>query len=403
MKNKRGGHIEHADEKKLKLLNLISFLLGFSGALLMYVTSDYFSQALKSRNVGSFYFIIYAVALVGLLNMHKLVKILGKSGAFFLFFLAQIYLLFALIFVKQPILGVILMMLFVVAGYFSWVILDVIIEQYSEDKKSGRIRGLHLMIASAGTLCGPFLSTNILTKFGFEGLFVAALILNCLILIIGLAVLRGVNGKFHGKLTLQDIGLKILTNKNVLNIYMVSLALEAFYALMIVYTPLYLLGRGFSWSQIGIVFTVMLVPFVVLEYPIGFLADEKFGEKEMIIAGLLVMGFSASAIFFITSNSLFVWAMVLLFTRIGAATVETLRDSYFYKKIDGRDVDLISFFRTTSAVAYLLATGLSVMLLIVAPMKYIFLLVGIMVLIGIYPAFKLIDNESEEELKAEEK
>ena len=122
----------------------------------------------------------------------------------------------------------------------------------------------------------------------------------------------------------------------------------------------------------------------------------------MIIGGLLIMAFSSLAIFFVSSNSIFVWAAILLLTRVGAASVETLRDSYFYKKIDGRDVDLISFFRTTRAVAYLLATGLSAMLLIIAPMKYIFLLIAGMVLLGVYPAFRLVDNKGEEELKAEE-
>lgn len=401
MKRKRGKHVEHSDKKKLKLLSWVSFLFGFAQALLLYVTSDYFSQTLGSKNVSAFYFIVYVIALIGLLNMHKIVKILGKSGSFFLFFILQIYLLFALFFLKYPLLGAILMMAYIIFNYFAWVILDVIIEDYSEDKKSGRIRGFHLMILSAGILIGPMLSTRLLSSLGFEGLFIATLVINCLIVVVALFGLRGVNGRFHSKLTVQDIGMKILTNKDVLNIYMISLALEAFYALMIVYSPLYLLNRGLSWDQIGIIFTIMLIPFVILEFPIGFLADEKFGEKEMIIIGLLIMGLASLSIFFINSNSVFVWSGILLLTRIGAAGVEILRDSYFYKKIDGRDVDLISFFRTTRAVAYLLATGISAMLLIVAPMKYIFLLISVVVLAGIYPALKLVDNEGEEELKAE--
>ena len=52
-------HVEHKDEKKLKLLSFISFLFGFAQALLMYVTSDYFSKALGSQNVSAFYFIAY--------------------------------------------------------------------------------------------------------------------------------------------------------------------------------------------------------------------------------------------------------------------------------------------------------------------------------------------------------
>ena len=399
MAARKNKHVENHDGKKLKLLSFISFLFGFAQALLMYVTSDYFSKALGSQNVSAFYFIAYVVALIGLLNMHKIIKALGKSTAFFLFFFVQICFLAFLIFVQPSLLGIILLMLYIIANYFSWVVLDVIIEDYSEDKKSGRIRGFHLMVLSAGILLGPLLSTKILSDLGFNGLFIATLVLNAIMFIVGLVGLNGVNGKFRGELTIRDVGVKIFTNRDVLNIYVISLALEAFYALMIVYTPLYLLDLGLSWQQIGVVFTIMLIPFVVLEYPIGILADKKFGEKEMIIIGLLIMGVSSFGIFFLHTKSILLWALVLLATRIGAATVEILRDSYFYKKIDGRDVDLISFFRTTRSVAYILATGLSAMLLIIAPMKYIFLLVAIMVFIGLYPAIKLIDNKSEAEIK----
>jgi len=306
--------------------------------------------------------------------------------------------LLLLVFVAPSILGSIFMMGYIVVNYVVWTLLDVIIEDYSEDKKSGRIRGLHLTILSAGTLVGPFISTSMFTQYGFDGLFIATILLNGLILVFALIGLSGVNGKFRGQLTIKDVGMKILTNKDVLNIYVISLALEAFYALMIIYMPLYLLGLKMSWQEIGVVFTIMLIPFVVLEYPIGILADTKFGEKEMIIIGLGIMCLASASIFFIHSASLILWAAVLLATRIGAATVEILRDSYFFKKIDGRDVDLISFFRTTRSVAYLLAMGLSAMLLIIAPMKYIFLLIAIMVLIGLYPAIRLVDNKSEAEM-----
>ena len=398
MTAKKHTHLEHSDEKKLRLLSLISFLFGFAQALLMYVTSDYFSKALRGDNVSSIYFIVYVVALIGLLNIHKVIKALGKAQAFLIFFLVQICLLTFLMFTSPSFLGMILLMLYLIANYFAWVILDVVIEEYSEDKKSGRIRGFHLMILSAGTLIGPFLSTNILTDFGFNGLFISVLVLNCIMFLFSLIGLRSVKGTFRGSLTIRDLGLKVLTNKDVLNIYAISLALEAFYALMIVYTPLYLINLGISWEQIGIIFTIMLIPFVILEYPIGYLADKKFGEKEMLIIGLFIMSVSAGGIFFIHSTSIFVWSIALLLTRIGAAAVETLRDSYFYKKIDGRDVDLISFFRTTRSVGYMLATGLSAMLLIIAPMRYIFLLVAAMVFVGLYPAFKLVDNKSEIEL-----
>jgi len=101
MAKKTQTHVEQADEKKLKLINFISFLFGFAGALLSYVLSDYFRLALKSDNVSVFYFIAYVVVLIGLLNLHKLVNKLGKYLVFFLLFFLQICFVVFLIFVHS--------------------------------------------------------------------------------------------------------------------------------------------------------------------------------------------------------------------------------------------------------------------------------------------------------------
>jgi MFS family permease len=292
-------------------------------------------------------------------------------------------------------------MSYIIVMNLAWVALDIILESHSEDKRSGRIRGLHLTILNAGILLGPFLSTRLLSKFGFDGLFFAAMVMYMVVFIVGLVGLRGASHRFHQKLTISDLVKKIFVNRDVMKIYAVSLALEFFYALVIVYTPLYLLDRGLSWNQIGIIFTIMLIPFVLLQYPLGMLADKKLGEKEMLVTGLIIMGFSAGSIFFITSNAVWVWGAVLFATRIGAAVIEILRDSYFYKKIDGRDMDVISFFRTAGSIGYISATAISALLLIVFPMKYVFLLVAIAVLAGLYPALKLVDNKCEKEIDAE--
>lgn len=398
MTKKLQKHIEHADEKKLELINLISFLFGFSQALLMYVLSDYFRQALGSDNVGVFYFISYSIILICLLNLHKFINKFGKLTMFFLFFFIQICLVAFLIFVQPSLIGIVLLMMYIVAINLTLVTLDTVVESYSEDKKSGRIRGLHLTILNAGILLGPFLSTRLLSNFGFDGLFFVAMVINMVIFMIGLIKLRGSNYKFQQKLTVADLAKKILINRDVMKIYSIAFILEFFYALMIVYTPLYLLDKGLSWNQIGVIFTIMLLPFVVLQYFVGRLADKKFGEKEMLIGGLIIMGLSAGALFFVTSSAVWIWGCILFLTRVGAAIIEVLRDSYFYKKIDGRDVDIISFFRTAVSVGYISATAISALLLIVFPVRYIFLLIAVVVLLGLYPAFKLVDNKCEKEM-----
>jgi len=394
---KNSKHSEKINKKKIEIVDFISLLIGFAQSLLIYVESSYFKLSLGSENVSIFYFIAYAVALFGLLNMHKIIKRTGKSTAFFIFFFAQIIFVALLVSVPPSSVGIFFLMLHIIFSYLTSVILDMILESYSEDGKSGRIRGVHLAVLNFGFLLGPLLSTNLLEKYDYSGLFLFIMLINSAIFVTGLIGLRDDNRKFDGNITTHDLFNKIFVNKDLMRIYWISFVLEFFFALMVVYTPLYLLSKGFDWGQIGIVFTAMLVPFVLISYPAGLLADKKFGEKEMIVGGLLAMAVFTANIFFIESNSLWVWGVVLFLNRIGAALVETLRDSYFYKKIDGRDMDIISFFRTSRSVAYMSATLLSAVALLFLPVKSMFLFIAGVALLALYPALKLNDTISERE------
>ncbi len=388
-------HTEHLDENKLRLTSFVTFLMGFAQAMLAYILSSYFKLASGTESIGIFYGFSYIVFLLIVLNLHKLVRWWGKASIFYFSLLAKIVILTLLIFVDPSKMAVFLMMLYIIFGSLEWVALDTIVESFSVDRMSGRIRGLHLTIVNAGFLFGPFVSTFILGKMDFYGVFVMALVFNCFVFIFSLIGFRHVNHKFEQKLKIADVLRKIVVRKNILRIYYISLVLDFFYALMTIYTPIYLKDLGYSWEQIGVIFTIMLLPFVVVQYPMGRLADKRTGEKEFIILSLLVMAASTIAIYFIGTGTVFLWALVLFVTRIGAALLEILRDSYFFKKIDAADVDIIGFFRTSVPVAYIAATLFSALIVFFLSMRYAFILSGLVTLSALYPAFKLRDNKAE--------
>ena len=123
----------------------------------------------------------------------------------------------------------------------------------------------------------------------------------------------------------------------------------------------------------------------------------------MIIFALFVMAISTFSIFFVATTSVMVWGFVLFMTRVGAAMIETLRDSYFYKRIDGDDMDIISFFRTSRSVAYIAATAVAGIIVAAFSIKFLFLFLGLAILLALYPAFTLVDNKSEDELNLKKK
>ena len=170
--------------------------------------------------------------------------------------------------------------------------------------------------------------------------------------------------------------------------------------MMVVYTPLYLLSLNFSWSEIGIIFTCMLLPFIFLQYPLGVLADKSMGEKELLIMSIVIVIVSTVALGFLNTTNIWVWGAALFLTRVGIAGIEVLRDSYFYKQIDSNDMDMIALFRTTRPLANILGAVFSVALLLFFSLKSIFFLVALVLFFSLFTALALEDTQSEQEIHA---
>jgi sugar phosphate permease len=165
-------------------------------------------------------------------------------------------------------------------------------------------------------------------------------------------------------------------HRDLARIFHVSFGLEFFYATMTIYTPIYLLSLGLTWEQIGIIFTIMIIPFVILEYPLGILADKKMGEKELLIGSIIIATILTFSFAFISLPSVFLWASLLFISRIGISGIEVLRDSYFYKQVDGNDLDIIAFFRMARPLSNIVSAVIVVPLLFVFPIEATFILVA---------------------------
>jgi hypothetical protein len=147
---------EKIEKGKIKLISFISFLTGFSQAMIVYVMSYYFKLASGTENVGFFYTATFVLVLILLINLHKLVREWGKSQVFFFALLAKIGVLTVLTLIEPSFWSIMLLGFYLVLNSLEWTMLDVILESFSHDHLSGRIRGLHLTIFNLGFLFGPF-------------------------------------------------------------------------------------------------------------------------------------------------------------------------------------------------------------------------------------------------------
>jgi len=189
---------------------------------------------------------------------------------------------------------------------------------------------------------------------------------------------------------------KVSQHKNLSNIFWSSFLLQFFYSWMTIYTPIYLnRSMGFSWGQIGVVFSIMLLPFIFVQFPLGRLADKKYGEKEILSIGFIVMAIATGVIFFMTTKNIFLWGGLLFITRIGAAAVEVMNDTYFFKKVGSLDANIISLFRMSRPIAYILGPLVATVILsfFTADLKYLFIVLGLLMFFGLRFSLALKDTK----------
>ncbi|HHH12518.1 MAG TPA: MFS transporter, partial [Candidatus Moranbacteria bacterium] len=294
------------------------FFLGETVASSLFVASAFFRAAAPGVPVAVFYFLIAVLTLVTLFKVEYIIRLWGRIAVLFTLTTIAAAASFALVFVPPSSFGALLLMGVLLMAASLPVLLDMISESFTFDKAAGRSYGLQWSSYYLGFIPATFLSTYLLQNYGFSGLFFILGLLYAAMLFPAV-ILSRLTGR------LNHFGSRKITLRAFLGggwfagIYFVAVALQFFYAIMAVYMPLYLRENGYSWEEIGLMFTIMLLPFLLVEYWAGAAADRWWGERELLAvgAGLIVL-----SMFWIVSappQMTLVWAAVLFVSRVGAA------------------------------------------------------------------------------------
>ena len=161
---------------------------------------------------------------------------------------------------------------------------------------------------------------------------------------------------------------------------------------MVVYSPIYLNKViGFDWKEIGIIIVIMLLPFVLFEYPLGKLSDHKYGEKVIMAIGFGIMGLSTILISVISLKILFVWSMIFFVTRTGASMGEIMIETYLFKSIHAKDSQVLSAFRISRPASFFFSSGIMIIGLNFFDTQYMFVVIGLLVLTALLPILTIDD------------
>lgn len=372
---------------------MIGFFFASATALSAYINSEFLANFVGTKSVGIIFSVASLTSVIIFAFIGKWLKEYGNYKIAMVLSVTFVLSLLGLILFKNPILITILFIMFEASATMLVFSMDIFLESLSKTNDTGTVRGTYLSIVNSAWILAPIVAGFILADGQYWKIYLASIIVFLPVLSITYGSMeRFKDSKYH-HISFSKILTDIPRHKNTYKILVSNFLLQFFYAWMIIYTPIYLRTyMGFDWQVIGVIFTIMLFPFAILEAPLGRLADERWGEKEMLTAGFVIIGIATICLAFIPGADFWLWSAGLLTTRIGASAVEIMNETYFFKKNPEDRPDVVSLFRMTRPLAYIIAPLIATALLQFIDYRMLFVVLGLIMFLGVRYSLTLKDT-----------
>lgn len=367
------------------------FLFSLSSAIPTYISSTFISQFTSDKLVGIIYAASSLLAIATFVEIPGILRRFGTFKATLALLVLEILSIIGLSlgYGASSIISAFILN-FVTISLINFT-LDIFLEEFSSNAKTGKIRGTYLTIANTAWLISPTIASWVLGDGSFANVYMLSGFLLLPVIALILLNLGNVKEPIQNRVPFWKSFAEVWADRNIKGILILQFLMQFFYAWMIIYTPIYLLNTvGFDWQTIGFIFSVMLLPFVLLEGFLGTLAD-KYGEKSFLSIGFLIMGVFTGLIPFVTDHNVVVWAALLFMTRVGAAIVEVMTDTYFFKMVDASKTNIIGFFRTARPLAYVVSPIVATILFFAFDIRGLFIFLGMFMMYGLRYSLSIKD------------
>lgn len=365
--------------KLLVVTYMLTLLFALHYGIPLYATSSYLHQYFGASWVSALYMIGSMGALFMSMSVAKYIKrfhtyqftaglVVAEIVTTILFALSDNIFLIALFFIIHFTLQSLL-----------YVCLNVFVESFSKHAETGSIRGLFLALFNMGILISPLVGGSLLSRGSFAALYIVAAIILIPFLYFLHKYLSHVKEPAYHTIDMAGAFKVAWRNRNIRAALISVLIVQCFYAVMIIYSPLYLATIGVPLTiYLSFILPLALIPLVLLPYELGLLADTRFGEKEILIIGLLILVVTTFLCVIVTSSDPRIWMLIFLVSRIGASFVETMAYTYYFKKVGPEDTSLTALFSNAYGVATIVvgAVGIAVAPLLVNRPQLMFIILG---------------------------
>lgn len=381
-------------KQNLLILYFLGAILAIANALPTYIQSNFLGNFLSLSWVSIFFAAANFITVFAIIFFPKLIRKIGNIAATEIVLFLFIFSLLGMSIANQPATVFLAFILLSVASNLIWINMDILVESFSDNASTGLTRTIYFTAINLGWIVAPTMSSYLIQRGDYYWVFIAAAI--CLVPFLVILIKSRCqldNKKHYPDKAIPETAKKIWKNPNLRGIFMIALLLNLFFSSAVIYIPVYLHQYlGFDWSVLGLMFSVMLIPFILFEIPAGWLADKYWGEKEILSVGIGIIALALFLFFAVKTPNPWIWGGLLFLSRVGAALVEAMRESYFFKIVSAKDVHYINFFRATAPLGYLLGTTLAGVIILFYPIEYLFLFVSIIMTTGFLFIYSIKDS-----------
>ncbi len=377
----------------MRARRILSFGNFFGSAhffLIIYILAPYLAQFMPASSTG---LVISLGALITLSVFPFMPKLVARFGSQVLAIglaVIEAFMLLSLALNPTAIAAILFAALACATSPLLAYQLDILLEAtVKSEQETGRIRTAFLTAGNVALLFAPLL-IGLLLDGGerYDRVFFVAFLtlLPFITLMFGTALPRGTVPVSHN---VREACLCVAKDHDLRAVAASMFILQVFYHLSPFYIPLYLhTVLGIPWSELGWVFATVLIPFVLIEYPAGILADKKLGDRTLLLAGFIITGLSFMMVGMVTANtSILIILLILLLTRVGAALVEAMVEGHFFRRVSEKDTNTVSVFRMMRPLGALTAPIIGSLFLAVSTYQMLFVCTGLMIaIIGVLVA-----------------
>ncbi len=387
-------HPKTNNQKQRLSAYALHVIYAFCATIPLYINSNFLTSIVSEQITSLTYTIAAVLTIAAIAASSRVMRQLGNcvttAGLLLLDFVALVTLALS---------GSTIILL--LAFLAHWILtsgiryhLDVFLETYSQKDITGEIRGTVSALRHIAFILGPLIAGLVLGESAFGNMYLtaAAFILPALYLLF--TQFRNFPDPDYNYHTLWSSLKTAWRDVNVRWILGCMFILKLFFAWMVVYTPIYLHQYiGLPFSEIGVILSIMLLPFVLFGRGLGEIADRWLGEKELLIAGFIITAAFTASLTFVTTQDIVVWGLLLFGTRVGATMVQVMSSGYFFKHVDAEDANEVSLARMIKPAAYVVAPALATGMLAITSFSYIFIWIAGFVLLGILLAAPIVDTK----------